>query len=310
MTIQNSLLIASVVLTVIGLAAIFWVPITTFCKQVLFKEKKPTLKDRIEVLTGEINKHFMRRQFYEIKQTLAGTGRTNWFAVLRIFSVLLSFCGLLICAICRNVFFLPLFPVLGAVLPFLYVKLMANRYKNRLNTDLEDALFAVTYNYMTSDNFIAVIRDNLDLMAPTVQPYFSQFVTESTLITADVRAGLLNLKAKINNPVFHEWCDCVIQCQTDSTLKGNLLPIVERLSDNHVIQHEVDTLIAGARRSACYVLGLVCFCPLIFKIVPEWFAVYSTSQGKFSIALSVLILLFALWRIYTLSKPVELEEMK
>lgn len=302
------LFILSIVLVVGGLTAVYWGSIKKLFRKLLFTEKKPTLKNRLEILTGDINNHFVRKQIHEAKEALAGTGRANWFGVVRLASLILFLAGLISAVLMKNFLLVPILSFLGVMLPFFYVKHVANRYKDKLNTDLEDALFAMTYNYMTSDNFIAVVRDNLDLMAPSVQPYFSQFVTEITLISADVSAGIHNLKAKINNAVFREWCDCVIQCQSDSTLKGNLLPIVERLSDSHVIQHEVDTLMAGARRSAYTILGMVCFCPLIFKIAPEWFAVYSTSQGKFSIALSLLIILFAVWRIHKLSRPIELEE--
>lgn len=304
------LFILSILLAVAGLTVIYWDKLKAVCRKMLFTEKPATFKERLSILTGEINKHFWRRQKHEIKQTLAGTGRANWFGFLCFLSVLLSFLGILLCVLFRNLTLVLVLPALGALLPFLYIKLAVARYKHKLNTDLEDALFALTYNYMTADHFIAVVQDNLDLMAPTVQPYFRQLVTESTLISADVSAGIHNLKAKINNPVFHEWCDCVIQCQTDSTLKGNLLPIVERLSDSHVIQNEVDTLMAGARRSAYTILGMICFCPLLFKAVPEWFAVYSTNQGKFSITVSLFIILFAVWRIHVLSRPIELEEAK
>lgn len=304
------LFILSVVLVLGGLVAVYWDSIKKLFHKLLFTEKKPSLKTRLEILTGDINKHFIRRQIHEAKEALAGTGRANLFGVVRLLSILLFLAGMALSVLMKNIFILPFLALGGVALPFIYIKLMSRHYKNKINTDLEDALFAMTYNYMTSDNFIQVVKDNLELMAPTVRPYFSQFVTESTLISADVSAGIHNLKAKINNAVFREWCDCVIQCQNDSTLKGNLLPIVERLSDSHVVQHEVDALLAGAKRNAYAILGMVCFCPLLFKMVPEWFAVYGTNQGKFSIALSLVIILFAVWRIHKLSRPIELEEAK
>lgn len=294
-----------------GLILLNWEAVKKFGNRILYPTQKSTLKDRLDILTGRINKHRVKRELHEVKQTLSSTGNANKYGLVRILSVSFCILGIAIAMIMKNSFLFPIFATVGAILPFIYIKSITAVYRRKINSDLEDALFSITYSYLVSDNFVSVVKDNLDLLTPTMRPIFNQFVTQSTLIDADVTTGINNLKIKINHPIFHQWCDCVTQSQTDSTIKGNLLSIVEQFSDNHIIQYEVATLIAGARRNALHILAMTAFFPLLIKVLnPEWFAIYSTFQGKFSIAFSIVIILFATYRIMKLSRPTEMEEGK
>lgn len=305
------ILFLSLLFFAVGILILNHKPLIRLWKKVMEYEGKSTFKGRLEILTGEINKHFFKRELHEAKQTLGSLKKGYLFNLVQLLSVAFCILGIVVSIKVKNAFLLPVFASIGALAPFLYIKTITWFYKKRINFDLENSLYTITYNYLINDDFLTVVKDSLTIIAPTVQETFRAFVRENTLIDADIKAGINNLKFRINNPVFHEWCNCVIQCQFDSTLKGNLLPIVNRMSDNQNIQHEVDTLISGAKRSAYSVLFMMSLFPLLMKFVnPEWAAAYSTAPGKFSIALTIVVVIFSIWRISVLSKPIELEESK
>ena len=47
---------------------------------------------------------------------------------------------------------------------------------------------------------------------------------------------------RIDNTVFQEWCDALIACQHDRSLKTTLTPIVSKLSDMRVVNGELETM--------------------------------------------------------------------
>ena len=63
-----------------------------------------------------------------------------------------------------------------------------------------------------------------------------------------VRRYFADMKTKIDNEVFHEWCDSLILCQSDRSLKSTLTPIVNKLSDMRVVNADLEYLITGPRK--------------------------------------------------------------
>ncbi|HBN80460.1 MAG TPA: hypothetical protein DD433_03660, partial [Ruminococcaceae bacterium] len=68
------------------------------------------------------------------------------------------------------------------------------------------------------------------------------------LIDPDVEAAIREMKPKIQNEVFQEWCDAVATCQYDRSLKSTLTPIVTKLSDVRVVNAELDYLVFEPRK--------------------------------------------------------------
>lgn len=62
--------------------------------------------------------------------------------------------------------------------------------------------------------------------------------------------------AKAENSIFGEWCDTMIQCQSDRTLKHTLLPVLEKFSDVRIVQSRLETLLSQPR-SHCWIVPLL-----------------------------------------------------
>lgn len=127
------------------------------------------------------------------------------------------------------------------------------------------------------------------------------------MIDANIPAALQRLKEKIPNAIFGEWCDSMIQCQSDRTLKHTLLPVLEKFSDVRVVQSRLETLLSQPRREAITMMLLVAAnIPLLYLLNKDWYDVlmYST-PGQIVLSICAGIVLFAAVRVLKLSKPME-----
>ena len=79
---------------------------------------------------------------------------------------------------------------------------------------------------------------------------FEAFVYEAELINANITSAINSLKMKVPNRVFHEWCNILIQCQSDRAMKNTLPTIAQKFSDVRVVQSELEAMMQGPRREA------------------------------------------------------------
>ena len=62
---------------------------------------------------------------------------------------------------------------------------------------------------------------------------------------------------RVPNRVFHEWCNILIQCQSDRSMKNTLPTIAQKFSDVRVVQSELESMMQGPRREAITMMFLV-----------------------------------------------------
>ena len=120
------------------------------------------------------------------------------------------------------------------ILPYAYVNILLANYNRRISEELETALSIITTNYVSNDDIIFAVEQSIDYINPPVQQAFRKFLTQTKLINSNVKLAIEQLKSEINNEVFHEWCDSLIECQDNVTLKKTLQPITAQLSDTDV----------------------------------------------------------------------------
>ena len=140
-----------------------------------------------------------------------------------------------------------------------------------------------------------------------VKANFEAFVYEAELINANLTSAINSLKMKIPNRVFHEWCNILIQCQSDRSMKNTLPTIAQKFSDVRVVQSELEAMMQGPRREAITMMFLVIAnVPLLYFLNKDWFhTLIFTTPGKIALAICAAIILFALTQIMKLSKPIE-----
>lgn len=289
-----------------GLFTLFSVRFNDFL-HVLARTRKSTLQDDVDVMLGKPAKGFFNRETLEIEQLLSATGREGRFTLVKRISLLMFALGAVAALLLDNPF---LIPVLGAGLAFApvwYLRSTAASYKKHLNEELETAISVITTSYLRSGDLPKAIKENIPYLNPPVKAHFEAFITESEMLNANMVSTINSLKMKIPNRVFHEWCNTLIQCQSDRSMKNTLTFTVQKFSDQRIIQSELEAIINEPKKEAITMMFLVLGnIPLLYVLNHSWFeTLMFSTPGKITLAICCGIVLFSYTRIMQLSRPIE-----
>ena len=172
---------------------------------------------------------------------------------------------------------------------------------------METALSVITISYIRTDDLIGAVKENLSNLRPPVRNVFQSFVGEATTITSDIKTAIRNLKERIDNQIYAEWCDALIDCQDDRALMDTLLPIVSKFTEVNKINIELQTMLAEVKKEyymmVCLVVGNL---PLLYFLNKSWFETLMFSlPGKIVLAVCGLTILVTAFLLGKITKPVE-----
>ena len=172
----------------------------------------------------------------------------------------------------NNLFMIPAFAFGLGMLPFVYVKSTMSTFKKHINEELETTLSIITTSYIRSEDIIAAVQENIDYIKPPLHEHFVSFLADAQYVHANTEQAILNLRSKLDNNVFQEWCDALLQCQADRVLKDTLQPIVSRLTDIRVVNSEISAMIQTCRTEYYTMVGMaVGSIPLLYALNKDWY---------------------------------------
>lgn len=189
--------------------------------------KPNSIKSQINEATRRKKPNLLRREITEAQEILRLTNRTHMFGILCACSLGLAAAGICISAAIGNLFLAPVLAIGLMFVPFWYVKTTATNYKKAISSELETALSIITTAYLRNEDIITSIEENVHYLNAPVKSVFENFISRIKLSNPDLTAAILDMKQHIDNEVFHEWCDSLILCQNDRSLKSTLTPIVK-----------------------------------------------------------------------------------
>ena len=293
-------------LLVNGLFSIFSIRFNDFL-HILAPVKKSSLQDDIDVLLGKPAKGFFNKETLKIEQLLSATGRESRFNLIKRISLILFVLGAVTALLLQNPFLIPILGAGFAFTPVWYLRSTAALYKKHLNEELETAVSVITTSYLRSGDLLKAVKENIPYLNPPVKAHFEAFIIESEMLNANMISTINTLKMKIPSQIFHEWCNTLIQCQSDRSMKNTLSFTVQKFSDMRIIQSELEAIINEPKKEAITMMFLVMGnIPLLYVLNHAWFEtlIYST-PGKITLAVCSAIVLFSFTRIMQLSKPIE-----
>lgn len=273
----------------------------------LSDSRRSSLQDDIEVLLGRPAKGFFNREFLEIGQLLATTGREARFQAVKTGAVLLFAVGAALSLLLGNPFLIPVMGAGFAFIPLWYLRSTAAAYKKHLNGELETAISVITTSYLRSGDLPKAVKENTPYLNPPVKTHFDAFITESEMLNANMVSAINTLKMKVPNRIFHEWCNTLVQCQGDRSMRSTLPFTVQKFSDMRIMQAELEAIINEPKKEAVTMMFLVIGnIPLLYLLNRSWFETLICSMpGKVTLAICAAIVLFSFSRIMQLSKPIE-----
>lgn len=272
-----------------------------------FVSPKQTLRDKVLTRKGKKKSRKITVELRRIKDALEQTGKGNQFAVACAASLLLMIVGCVIAIMIDNPFLVPVFAIAFAMIPFIYAKRTVAYYDNHVKEELETALSIITTSYVRTDDIVSAVKENIQYLKPPVKDIFAGFVAENMMISSDVKQSIRHLKEKVNNSIFAEWCETLVACQDDRTLKDTLMPIVTKLTDVRIVNNEIKGMLSSARIEYYMMAGMVVGnIPLLFFLNTDWFnALMFTTLGKLVLAICGLVIIVTAVLMFRFTKQIE-----
>lgn len=272
-----------------------------------FVSPKQTLRDKVLTRKGKKKSRKITVELRRIKDALEQTGKGNQFAVACAASLLLMIVGCVIAIMIDNPFLVPVFAIAFAMIPFIYAKRTVAYYDNHVKEELETALSIITTSYVRTDDIVSAVKENIQYLKPPVKDIFAGFVAENMMISSDVKQSIRHLKEKVNNSIFAEWCETLVACQDDRTLKDTLMPIVTKLTDVRIVNNEIKGMLASARIEYYMMTGMVVGnIPLLYFLNKDWFnALMFTTLGKLVLAFCGLVIIVTAVLMLRFTKQIE-----
>ena len=272
-----------------------------------FVSPKQTLRDKVLTRKGKKKSRKITVELRRIKDALEQTGKGNQFAVACAASLLLMIVGCIIAIMIDNPFLVPVFAIAFAMIPFIYAKRTVAYYDNHVKEELETALSIITTSYVRTDDIVSAVKENIQYLKPPVKDIFAGFVAENMMISSDVKQSIRHLKEKVNNSIFAEWCETLIACQDDRTLKDTLMPIVTKLTDVRIVNNEIKGMLSSARVEYYMMAGMVVGnIPLLYFLNKDWFnALMFTTLGKLVLAICGLVIIVTAVLMLRFTKQIE-----
>ena len=269
--------------------------------------KKKTLRDKALTARGKKKTRKAVVEIQKIKTALEDTGKGKQFSVALAISVILMIVGCMVAVIIDNLFLIPVLAVTFAMIPFAYLKKTISLYEKHVKEDLETALSIITTSYVRNDNIINAVKENIRYLKPPIKGIFESFLAETSSITPDIKVAILHLKEKISDSIFEEWCDVLLSCQNDRTLKDTLMPVVSKLTDVRLVNNSLKAMLDNARREYyTMVVMVVANIPILYLINKDWYnALMNTTLGKVVLAICALVIFITAMRLNKITKPVE-----
>ena len=268
---------------------------------------EPSLRERVLLAKGRKKSRKLTDELNRIRDALNTTGKGNQFAIVAATSLFLMIVGCVLAIAIDNVFLIPVFALALALIPFGYAKRTIKYYEEHIQDELETTLSIITTSYMRNDDIVTAVRENIDYLKPPVKDIFAGFIAENTLISANVKQAIKHLKEKINNNIFHEWCDTLIACQDDRTLKETLMPIVAKLTDVRLANGEIKSILVAAKTEYYMMAGMVVAnIPLLYILNKDWYnALMFTPLGKIILAVCGMAILITYIFMTKYTNPIE-----
>ncbi len=272
-----------------------------------FVSPKQTLRDKVLTRKGKKKSRKITVELRRIKDALEQTGKGNQFAVACAASLLLMIVGCVIAIMIDNPFLVPVFAIAFAMIPFIYAKRTVAYYDNHVKEELETALSIITTSYVRTDDIVSAVKENIQYLKPPVKDIFAGFVAENMMISSDVKQSIRHLKEKVNNSIFAEWCETMVACQDDRTLKDTLMPIVTKLTDVRIVNNEIKGMLSSARIEYYMMTGMVVGnIPLLYFLNKDWFnALMFTTLGRLVLAICGLVIIVTAVLMLRFTKQIE-----
>jgi len=273
-----------------------------------FKRRKER-QQRIRAITGK-KPGFIQRQLRDAQQMLDAAGMSEQVSTYKWLAVILAFLGFAFGLVIENTLAAIVMSSGLAIAPLAIIRIRTGEYFRCLHAKLEIGMGIVTNAYIQSGDLVGTIQTSLHLLPSPLDDIFGRFLVETQFIDANLVRAIEQMRDRIDNRYWRDWCSVLIQCQHDRQLRFALPGIVERLGEMRRAQMEVDTTIrkhfGDYIITVMIVLGSI---PLMGFMMPDWYdMLMHTLPGKITLSVILFaVLSTAIW-VARINQPMDMEK--
>lgn len=269
-------------------------------------DKKISVKEKVNIIKGKNKENYIISEIKKVNYILEVTNKKKQLPFIFAIACLSGIIGLAICIAINNIYLMPVLTIGLFLIPFFVMEGQMNLYKEEFTSELETAMSIITTSYLRTENIVISVKENLDFINPPLQQYFKDFLI-NTQINPNIEYSLKILQNSIENKIFKEWCEALISCQSNHTLKTVLNPIVAKLSDLQVVNSELDMLFAKPKTDFLTMVGMVSIgIPILLFMNKTWLVALLTKNiGKIALSVGIALIFYAVFSVMKLIKPLE-----
>lgn len=271
------------------------------------REKKETAKDYVRRINGKATENLAVRSQREAKAVFEQTGQRGRYKKTLQASLAAAIGGLVLGLCLKNPFLAVVLAVGFYFLPLWGTRFALYRYDQAINDELETALSLITTSYTRNSDILTAVSENLNNINEPVKGVFVAFCNNLRYVDPNAPAQIERMKGALDNPIWRQWCDSLILCQADHTLRDTLAPIVNKFSDLKAQQEENATKMMLPLRRAVGMIGLTLgVIPIFYISNRDWYTnLVSTTFGQISLVITAVVVLVTINTAIKLSKPIQ-----
>lgn len=276
-------------------------------QQPTVKVKKERAKDYVRRINGKATESIAVRSRRQALEVFERTGQRERYRKTLQVSLAAAVVGAMIGLALRNILLAVVLAGGFYFIPLWWTQFSLYRYDQYLNDELETALSLITTSYGRNNDILASVEENLGNIHEPVKGVFTSFVNTLRYVDANAPAQIERMKTSLDNPIFQQWCDTLILCQADHTLRDALLPIVGKFSDQKAQQQENATKMMLPLQRAIGMIALtLSIIPVLSISFPEaYINLTSTFFGQISLVITAVVILVTINAGIKLSKPIQ-----
>lgn len=243
------------------------------------------------------------------KTMMDATGQGGKFYWLLSSSLILLAIGFMVGTSYENYFLAPVLAIGFASVPFLYIRFQSIKYKKLVVEELETGLDIISVSYERTENILLAVEENLNNLEYPLRQVFEDFVRTIKYINPSIEQAIEQMKPKIDNSVFVEWCDALRRCASNRSLKYTLRPIVSKLTDIKIVSGEMKNLLYKSMRTYWELLAAtVCVLVIGIYVIPLYMEVQlPATLVNILIAVNALLIVAATIRVMIESQDIKFD---
>lgn len=202
--------------------------------ELLRKKPKTVSLKRNEFVSVKRKQNFITRKIEEMQDCLALLAKINFNLSMRevqIIGVILMAAGFVVGILLKNIYVAVMLMITFPVLGWEYLIIKKGSVENFIDSQVIKYAELIKNSYMTTNNIMDSIRNNMRRFDEPIKSVFSEFVDEVDIYNYSVKDAFGRMNQKLQSTSLKEFTDQLIYCDNDRRFINSLEVTVQHLND-------------------------------------------------------------------------------